>query len=227
VRERTPVIALYLWWIVAIVFFFSLPSSKLVGYVLPALAPWCALIAMGIDRLGASRRAIAGVALLSALICVGTVAGLAWKTPSSNRAAARALAASIGPGDRVAMVDEYLYDVPYYARLREPVRIASAWSDPDLPRHDNWRKELFDAGRFDPEAARRVLWPIERLDRIGCGAPTVWFVVRAGHGGSVVRSLPGATLAYADPRTELWRAPGRSDCGPDAGAPAAAPPPPS
>ena len=226
-RARDPLIDLYLWWIVAIVFFFSLPSSKLVGYVLPALAPWCALIAIGIDRLGASRRAIGGVALLAALVCVGAVVGLAWKTPSSNRAAAQALAASIGPADRVAMVDEYLYDVPYYARLKEPVRIASNWADPDLPRHDNWRKELFDAGRFDPAVARTVLWPIERLDRIGCGAPAVWFVVRAGHGGSIVRTLPGALLAYADPRTELWRVPGRGDCGVDPTAPAASPRPPS
>jgi len=215
-REREPPIDLYLWWVAAVVFFFSLPSSKLVGYVLPALAPWCALIAIGIDRLGASRRAIAGVALLSALICVGVVAGLVWKTPASNRAAALVLAARMGPADRVAMVDEYLYDVPYYARLKEPVRIASHWSDPDLPRHDNWRKELFDAGRFDPDLARAVLWPIERLDRIGCGAPAVWIVVRAGHGGAIARSVPGAMLAYADPRTELWRAPGRVDCGVDA-----------
>src|SRR5207244_1142341 len=39
---------LMLWWVVAIVGFFSVPSSKLVGYVLPALAPWCTLAAFAL-----------------------------------------------------------------------------------------------------------------------------------------------------------------------------------
>ena len=39
---------LYAWWLVAVLGFFSMPSSKLVGYALPALAPWCALLALAV-----------------------------------------------------------------------------------------------------------------------------------------------------------------------------------
>jgi hypothetical protein len=108
------------------------------------------------------------------------------------------------------MVDEYLYDVPFYARLREPVLIASDWADPELPKHDNWRKELFDAGRFDPALAERVLWPIARLDELSCGH-AVWFVVSPGKASRVQR-VPGIEKVYADANTELWRAAARA-CG--------------
>ena len=45
---------LMVWWVVAVLGFFSLPASKLVGYIMPALAPWCLLLAA---PLAADRRA--------------------------------------------------------------------------------------------------------------------------------------------------------------------------
>ncbi|MEO7337789.1 MAG: glycosyltransferase family 39 protein [Caldimonas sp.] len=197
---------LWIWWVVAVVGFFSLPSSKLVGYVLPALAPWCVLIALAVGTTPRERRVFRGMAVASALVCLGLVAGLTLKPPNSHRAAALALAAQLAPGDKVVMVDEYFYDVPFYARLKKPVLIASDWADPDLPRRDNWRKELFDAARFDPAAGRKVLWPIGRLDAVACGANGAWFIVKAG-AGSRLGTVPGVTSRYADPRVELWHAP--------------------
>jgi 4-amino-4-deoxy-L-arabinose transferase-like glycosyltransferase len=201
---------LYVWWVLAIVAFFSLPSSKLVGYVLPAVAPWCALIARGLADHAAGLRQARWLMAGSGLLCVGLVIALAWVAPHSDRAAAKVLAQRLAPGDRVAMVDEYLYDVPFYARLREPVLIASDWADPELPKHDNWRKELFDAGRFDPALAERVRWPIARLDELSCGH-AVWFVVSPGKASRVQR-VPGIEKVYADANTELWRAAARA-CG--------------
>jgi 4-amino-4-deoxy-L-arabinose transferase-like glycosyltransferase len=210
-RTAGPTTTLLAWWVVAVVGFFSLPSSKLVGYALPALAPWCALVALGIGAAGGRSRAVRWSVLLGAAICLGVPIGLAWKGPPAHRAVGLALAARIEPGDRVAMVDDYLYDVPFHARLIEPIAIASDWADPDVPRRDNWRKELFDAARFEPARARRVLWPIARLDDLACGTHAVWFVVRAGHAARA-RTVPGATPVWADAQAELWRAPGRSGC---------------
>ncbi len=201
-RERSPHVGLYLWWIVAIAGFFSLPSSKLVGYVLPAIPPLCALLAMSMENLGRQRwKAMATVA---ALACLAIVAAIAWQAPKSNRGVAMALAARLLPGDRVAMVDEYLYDVPFYAGLREPVLIASDWADPQLPLQDSWRKELFDAARFDPALGRAVLRPIKQLDTLACGTGSLWFTVSASHALQVA-SLTGAARQYADKTSELWR----------------------
>ena len=232
-------LGLYFWWGLAVLGFFSLPSSKLVGYALPALAPWCALLAWGMalrpvqpprmPSLGG--RAWRASLLAAALLCAVGVAGLTWTAPHSNRAAARVLAAQLqrAPDDRVVMVDEYLYDVPFYANLKRPVLIASTWSDPDLPRHDNWRKELFDAARFAPSVGQAVLWPLERLADLPCGNAAAWFVIKPQHAPQVL-SLPGANRVYADPNTELWRVPGRACAAlevpqalPAAQAPAAAP----
>ena len=198
-------LALCVWWVLAVVGFFSLPASKLVGYVLPALVPWCVLLTLAVS----GGRAWRWLMPASAVACLSMVAVLAWKAPNSHRAAALALAAQIAPGERVAMVDAYLYDLPFYAQLAQPVLIASNWADPELPQHDNWRKELFDAARFASAPAREVLWPIEQLDRLSCSPNAVWFAIEPGQAARV-QALTGTARVYADARTELWRAPGRS-----------------
>ena len=201
--QRDARLGLCAWWVVAVVGFFSLPSSKLVGYVLPAIAPWCVLLALPIVQ--GRGRAWPWVMAASALVCVAIVAAFAWAAPKSNRAAALALAAQMAPTDRVVMVDQYLYDLPYYARLKAPVIIAGDWADPALPTRDNWRKEVFDAARFAPALGRELLHPIGQLDTLLCGTGAVWFVVSPGDAKQVA-ALAGVTRKFADAHTELWRA---------------------
>ena len=207
VGGRNATVGLYAWWIVAIVGFFSIPSSKLVGYALPALAPWCALLALAVAH--SARRWWPWVMGAAAVACVAIVGVTAWKAPQSSEALGHALATQIGADDKVVMVDEYFYDVPFYARLRHPVVIASRWDDPELPKRDNWRKEVFDAARFDPALGRMLLQPLDRLDALSCGASTVWFIVPASDVARV-SALAGATRAFVDKRAELWRVPGRA-----------------
>jgi len=200
-------IGLYVWWIVAVTGFFSLPSSKLVGYVLPAVAPLCALLAMALAH-GGQRRwqwATAG----SAMLCLALVGAIAWQSPKSSRGAALALAAAIAPGDKVVMVEEYLYDVPFYAQLVDPVIFVSDWNDPALAHQDSWRNELLDAARFAPERGRQVLQPIELLGQLACGTGTTWLPVSVGRVGPVA-ALPGAVRVYGDKNSELWRVAARS-----------------
>ena len=198
---------LYAWWVLAIVGFFSLPSSKLVGYVLPALAPLAALLALLlVERPRVLKWAGSG----AALVCVAVVVALAWRAPGSNRQLANALAAQMAPGDRVVFVEQYFYDIPVYARLKEPVVVVSNWADPQLPLHDDWRKELFDAARFDPERGAKLLWQPERLSELLCHAGTVWFVAPDDRVEGL-RALPGLVPVAAHGRAQLLRAPGR-DC---------------
>ena len=202
---RGAVNGLYLWWLVAVLGFFSIPSSKLVGYALPALAPWCALLALAV---GSQRRIWPWVMGAAAFACVAIVGAVAWKAPQSSRALALQLAAHIAPADTVVMVDEYYYDVPFYARLAKPVVIASRWDDPELPTRDNWRKEVFDAARFDPTLGGQLLKPLDKLDALTCGASVVWFIVPPAEVARVA-ALTGAERTFADRRAELWRTPGR------------------
>ncbi len=200
-------IGLYVWWIVAIVGFFSLPSSKLVGYVLPAVAPLCALIALSLESFRPKR--LNWIVASSALICLAIVGAIAWQAPKSNLGVAHALSARMAPGDKVVMVDEYLYDVPFYARLQEPVEVASDWHDPALANQDSWRNELVDAAVFAPELGRQVLQPLARLDQLACGKATVWVPVSVSR-AKQVGELAGATRVFGDKNSELWRVPARA-----------------
>jgi 4-amino-4-deoxy-L-arabinose transferase-like glycosyltransferase len=197
---------LCVWWLAAVLGFFSLPSSKIVGYAFPALAPWALLLALAVGR----QRVRLQAAMLggSAALCLVLVAGFAWKAPHSSRALALALGAQRAPGDAVVAVGEYRYDVPFYARLDRPVAIVGDWADPELARRDNWRKEMLDAGRFEPDRAAEVLVGAAAIDRGGCGMVTTWFVVPAGGDGRVA-ALPKAERRYAGADGELWRVPGR------------------
>jgi 4-amino-4-deoxy-L-arabinose transferase-like glycosyltransferase len=201
-RTRGPWLALCAWWVLVIVAFFSLPQSKLVGYVLPALAPWAALIAHGLDPARIGWRI--GV-VLGALACLGVVGALTWHSPHSGKAAALALAAQRGPGEPVVFMDEMFYDVPFYARLDAPVRVASDWSDPSIAKSDNWRKELADAARFDPTFAKQVLYPIERLGVLCHAGRRVWFVAKAGYRSDAFAPVLGLQVVYRDRELQLLR----------------------
>jgi 4-amino-4-deoxy-L-arabinose transferase-like glycosyltransferase len=202
---------LYAWWLFAVLGFFSIPSSKLVGYALPALAPWCALLALAlsVEASDRTRRVWPWVMGAAALACLSVVGVAAWKAPESNRALAQRLARRIAPADTVVMVDAYYYDVPFYARLDKPVVIASRWDDPELPQRDNWRKEVFDAARFDPALGRTLLEPLDALKALNCSNGTVWFVVPTADSARVA-ALSGAARDFTDGHTELWRVPGRA-----------------
>jgi 4-amino-4-deoxy-L-arabinose transferase-like glycosyltransferase len=196
-------LVLYGWWIVAVIVFFSLPASKLIGYILPVLAPWCLLLAASALRRPRAWRITLAAA---ALICAVAAVVLALHPPNTTRDAARLLAAQMQPGDRVVFVDEMYYDVPYVAGLKQPPLVASDWSDPQIPQRDNWRKELYDAARFDPARAREVLRPLGRLPALACHPHAVWFLVRPD-GESLLSGVAGIVLMHGDDHVLLFRSP--------------------
>ena len=199
-------LGLYGWWLLTIIGFFSLPASKLVGYVLPALAPAAVLLALVLVSRGTPWR---WVAACSALACTVIVGVLAWKAPHSHRELGRTLASHMQSGDRVVFVDDYFYDVPFYARLTQPAIVISDWDDPEISVRDNWRKELFDATRFTADRGASVLWTWQRLPEVTCGTGSVWFVAWQEHRARLAASIPGLSLVDDVRGTQLLRASGR------------------
>ena len=206
---------LWVWWLVAVLGFFSLPSSKLVGYALPALAPWCAVLGVAIFK---SPRAWKWSLAFAICTCLGLVfllssptamTALRIKPPSSSKAAGAVLAAQIKPGERVVFVDEMFYDLPFYAGLKQPPIVASNWADPMVPLRDNWRKELFDAARFNPARGRELLWPINRLNELTCGDKAIWFALK-DESLARMAQVPGAAGVVTQGEVRLLRAPGRN-----------------
>ncbi|MFT3812513.1 MAG: glycosyltransferase family 39 protein [Acidovorax sp.] len=154
-----------------VVLFFSLPQSKLVGYVLPAVPPLAWLMA---DASRARGRWWTAALAVSALLGLAVVAGLTVDQRRSARPLGLALRAQHQAGEPVFMVREYLYDVPFYARLADPLYVVDDWGDPRIARRDNWQKELADAGAFDAARARQLLVTPAALPQALCSAPVAW-----------------------------------------------------
>jgi len=196
--------ALMAVWSAVIVIFFSIPQSKLVGYVLPAVPPLAWLAADGFRASGRWPHAWRLVAGVGALVSLATVAYLLASSLHSNKALALALQDHRRPGEPVVMLEGYYYDVPFYAGLVDPVPVVDDWSSPDVDRRDNWRKELADAGRFDPGLGARLLVSPGRLPSLLCVSPITWVIGPAG-AASRHPILNEAALMFAKDGLWLWR----------------------
>lgn len=196
-------VGLYAWWAFAVLLFFSAPQSKLIGYVLPALVPLAALLALAI----APGRAWRWLLPITALAGLGMVAALAVKAPHSQRELGLALREQLQPGDRVVLVEGAFYDLPFYARLSAPPMLLSDWDDPSIPRRDNWRKEIFDAARFDPQGARERLWRPAQAAGLLCHDGAVWFV--AAPDWQPPAALGAVSTVLRGREAQLLRAQGR------------------
>lgn len=203
-------VALYAWWVCVVLAFFSLPQSKLVGYVLPALGPFVTLLVLAAAA-GQRRRAWRWGMALGALACLAAALYLARTTAlPSHRDVARALAERMQPGDRVVLATAPFFDVPFYARLAGPPVLLADWNAPGFAARDDWRKELRDAARFEPAQGARLLWPLERAAELPCGAARLWWL--APHDWQPPAAAGAATRVLQGRSATLWRSPGRAVC---------------
>jgi 4-amino-4-deoxy-L-arabinose transferase-like glycosyltransferase len=190
-------------WLAAVTLFFSLPQSKLVGYILPATAPLALLAAAGLQRAGtAAWRASAACAVA---ICLGAVAYAALHPVKSGRELGLVLRGA-QPGDRVLFLQHYWFDVPVYARLTAPVAVVAGWGEPGFEGRDNWHKELADAGSFDPAAAHDVLLTADRGELALCGSAVTWVVGNAKALQRYPLLAQATVLAHQGPDF-VWRVP--------------------
>lgn len=205
---RGPVRRLMLVWLTVVVVFFSLPQSKLIGYVLPAVPPLAALIADGALGLGnASARARrlwwASVAL-GAVVNLAAVAWLTLHPLHSTRELALVLRAERQAHEPVFMLGEYGFDVPFYARLAAPVGVVDEWSNPELHSRDNWRKELADAGRFAPARAATTLIEPAAWPAALCAAPRSW-LIGPSEGNPAAAVVGISRVVFSRRGTSLWQ----------------------
>ena len=206
-----PIRLLMVVWALAITAFFSIPASKLVGYIFPVLPPLSVLLSMALIRVraraGSDGRMPAYLWIgpaLAALVGFGVVVALAVHPTKSSRPLALALGAHRAPGEPVVMIQEYVFDLPVYARLEAPATVVEEWSAPGVRQRDTWRKELLDAGQFLPSAAKTLLIEPADLAARLCASPRTWVV----GSGDVLRNFPYLSAAApiaSDAGRTLWR----------------------
>ncbi len=163
-------VALCWIWVLAILGFFSIPNSKLIGYALPVMPPLAVLAAMWWQKHAASRtwgRAAFGalVVVNVGLALVAQISASRYTLEHSAQDVAQVLACAAQPTDVVATVDEYPYDLPFYAQLERPLEVIQDWDTLRQTAGDNWRRELFEGADFDADAARNLV-PLARLQSL-------------------------------------------------------------
>jgi hypothetical protein len=155
-----------LWiWLLAIVGFFSIPNSKLVGYVLPVMPPLALLAALGWgqwmrNKPGQAPKLLHALALLAVLGAV-VVTGVAGRYSDKKGTAdiARTLACQASVGDTVYAVGDYPYDLPFYTGASRPMVVIQDWAEQRRSAGDNWRRELFEGANIDPLAGQVLQGP--------------------------------------------------------------------
>jgi 4-amino-4-deoxy-L-arabinose transferase-like glycosyltransferase len=216
VRAR-PLVQLGWLWLGLVLLFFSLPSSKLIGYILPATPPLALLVAQAFAAQAASVRArrwwsVGAVTAVSACVIGVTVAAALPR--QSARDLGQALRPLVAPGERLVFLHAYYFDLPFYARWQGPVEVVEDWNDPALTSRDNWRKELADAGVFDPARAQRLLRLRSELPTASCDVAP-WWAVGPRRMEERYPVLQSARVVAVQQDIVLWRVPGFTapDCG--------------
>ncbi|MCL1962304.1 MAG: glycosyltransferase family 39 protein [Desulfovibrionaceae bacterium] len=197
-------------WIAAILAFFSIPQSKLIGYILPVMPPLALLAAAGWGRWMESRRAAgAWLAALAALtlVAVGVTHAVAGRDAgrSGSRDIAQVLTCAAAPDDPVYAVGGFPYDLPFHARMTHPLIVVQSWARLRETAGDGWLREVFEAGDFEPALAARVLQsPPAALDAARA-APNAWIVAHQEKAAAMKRE--GFHLVAQGGRWALYASP--------------------
>lgn len=179
-----PVIrGLMLSWFLVVLVFFSIPTSKLVGYVIAALPPLAWFIQetfeQRISDTGAvAKRSFVRHILIAGLLCLLAVVAVVVTPQRSTKSIGKYIQAHSAPGDSLIMLDVYTYDTPLYAGWTGPVVAIADWTNADISMRDDWRRELYDAAKFDPYIGKQRLWDKTQLNNFICNEPvqTSWLI---------------------------------------------------
>jgi 4-amino-4-deoxy-L-arabinose transferase-like glycosyltransferase len=201
-------VALCWIWVVAILGFFSIPNSKLIGYALPVMPPLAVLGALWWQRHMTPRPwgrvVFGGLVLVNlALAVVAHVSATRYTEQHSTRDVAEVLACAARPSDVVAAVDDYPYDLPFYAQFTRPLEVIQDWETLRQTAGDNWRRELFEGADFDAQAARSLV-PLARLQSLQQD-PHAWVVAPNGSSVLNAQSHAGFTLVATGQAWRLFR----------------------
>lgn len=193
-KRTNHLLSLGVIWLGSILLFFSIPTSKLIGYILPTVPSLALLLALAFDKAlthtakePAEQRRWQGritiMALIGALLGVTSVVIFTVFDHKSHKQITLAVRDRIAPDADVVFYNYYYFSVPFYLDRIQPARVTGPWGDPAKFRSDGANTELYTSAKFDPEAAKRILISAERLAEMITEAehakrPPVWVFVQ-------------------------------------------------
>ena len=154
---------------------------------------------------------LVSLAVITACAANWVATGYTWQRSSADVAAV--LRCAITPNDVVAVVDDYPYDLPFYAQLTQPLVVIQDWENLRQTAGDNWRRELFEGADFDEKAAQSLA-PLSRLSAMKA-EPRAWVI--AARPSSLLSAPASAGLVpfYEGRAWTLYRSAAFAASGPD------------
>ncbi|HQQ63622.1 MAG TPA: glycosyltransferase family 39 protein [Pseudomonadales bacterium] len=151
-----------LLWPLLILVFFSLPASKIVGYILPVLPPLALLMGDYLDRKSAlaaplsfAMRHTKYLPVIGLLVSLALLAIIPRFEPNGIKPLATVLQKAFQAGDSIISYRNYYQDLPLYLHREkpfQPMTVVDNWNDPEIMKEDNWRREFFLGLQNQPEA---------------------------------------------------------------------------
>jgi len=160
-------------WPALIFIFFSIPASKIVGYILPVVPPLALLIGEYIDRKisavsASSRKTSLLIKSLPALPVFGAAIAIVllllipnYFEKNSIQSLATTVQSQWQPEDELVIYRTYFQDLPVYLKTKHPLKIVDDWDDKSILNDDNWRREFYFGLQHQPEARE---WLISEQD---------------------------------------------------------------
>ncbi len=166
-ESQQPTVLYLTIWALSVLIFFSIPQSKLVGYILPIFAPLAILTAVLIENIAVPEkifRTILAMVAILALLFAGTLRYFPTKSLRSMRELVKALPQNIAPLSIVSY-HTYIQDLPLYSQ--QTIRVVYHWQN---IHGDNWSSELAYALAYDPAQNKRLIddntfWQLWRQKR--------------------------------------------------------------
>lgn len=218
-------------WVLAIVGFFSFPSAKIIGYVLPVIPPLAILAALGWQHLMGHRQHERQIFIALCVINVAIALGVTLVTGrhTQKRAAfdvGQTFACLAKPGDALYVVDGFPYDLPFTAKMNKPMLVVQDWQALRRIQGDNWQSELMDAATFDPEAAKVLQtpaqlemaktqpgnWLLATANSSHTDLLAAWHKVKQGSAWTLYRSATSTAPGDTTDSTTATPAPAASTC---------------
>jgi len=190
-REQD-IACLFVVWVIGILCFFSLPPSKPPGYLLPVIPAFAGLLTLvGMQYWPAqlTGRWFPGMLLIAGLVCLLCInITQTHDANKSNTLVMQYLKKQVLPDDKVYMLGKYFYELTMALNLKQPVAVVEPWNALNVDRHDNWRRELHEAGQFAQQPLNEILVLPTEVDSSICRqqAEHVWVI---GHQAPVEASM--------------------------------------
>lgn len=202
-------------WVLSILAFFSIPTSKLIGYILPTVPAFALLGALWLDSaLKQSphplrwQRRIFIIGFMGAVLGMASVFIFHHIDKKSHKAITEQVRPQITAAARVVFYNYYFFSVPFYLNRPQPAQVTGDWHNPALFKTDGANTELYTSAKFDTERAASILISTAQLTQEaeaaeqGSAAP-VWVFIHKSDAEKLALFAGKAPVA-ADQRAAVY-----------------------